>query len=721
MFFKRPIKETYWLTSRFQAKLKKIGIKTLKDLLFYFPYRYEDFSKLSSISQLKLNQASSLKVRILEIKTRRTFRKKMFLTEALVNDETGTIKVIWFNQPYLAKVLKVGDFVCLAGKVFLDQGGVYLSNPVYEKITTPNLIHTNRLVPVYPETEGISSRWLRSILEKLFKKNKNQIKEFLPFEIIKKYQLLFLPEALQEIHFPSSLIQAEKAKFRFSFEELFLLELIVLKERLKLNQEKAPFIPINLELIKKFVKSLPFSLTNAQKKATWQVLKDLERPIPCFRLLQGDVGSGKTVVTIMVALNCIKAGWQVAFMSPTEILAKQHFKEVSNFLTPFKIRIGFLTSKEDKIISQKLTFYEKGDKIRPETLEISRSKLLAKIRAGEIDILIGTHSLIQEKVKFKKLGLCIVDEQHRFGVEQRARLCQQLVINNQEPTIKIIPHLLSLTATPIPRTLALTIYGNLDISLIDEMPKGRKKIITRVIKPQERQKTYDFIRKRIRAGEQAFVICPRIEESKDKKEKNKTSSWFEVRAVKAEYQKLSQEIFPDLKIGMLHGKLKVKEKEKIMNDFRNKKIDILVSTSVIEVGIDIPNATIMMVEGAERFGLAQLHQFRGRVGRSDLQSFCFFFTDSSAKNVQARLRALLESHSGLQLAQKDLEIRGPGSFVGLKQWGLPDLAMEGLKNLSLVEKTRNAAIQLLSKDPNLNNYPDLKKRLKEFKMKIHLE
>jgi len=719
MFFKRPIEEVY-LAPKIQAKLKKIGIKTLKDLLFYFPYRYEDFSKLSSISQLKLNQTHSLRVKILEIKTKRTFRKKMFLTEALVNDETGTIKVIWFNQPYLTKVLKVGDFVCLAGKVFLGQGGAYLSNPVYEKITTEKLIHTNRFVPVYPETERISSRWLRSILEKLLKKIKNQIKEFLPLEIIKKYQLLLLPEALQEIHFPSSLDRAEKAKFRFSFEELFLLELIVLRERLKLNQEKAPFIPLNLELIRKFVKSLPFSLTNAQKKVSWQILKDLEKPMPCSRLLQGDVGSGKTVVAIIAALNTIKAGWQVAFMSPTEILAKQHFKEVSNLLTPFKIRIGFLTSKEDKIISQKLSFYEKSGKIKPEVLEISRSKLLAKVRAGEIDILIGTHSLIQEKVKFKKLGLCIVDEQHRFGVEQRAKLCQQSTISNQEPTIKI-PHLLSLTATPIPRTLALTVYGSLDLSLIDEMPKGRKKIITQIIKPQERQKTYDFIRERIKVGEQAFVICPRIEKPEDKKEENKISSWSEVKAVKAEYQKLSQEIFPDLRIGMLHGKLKVKEKEKIMNDFKNKKIDILVSTSVIEVGIDIPNATIMMIEGAERFGLAQLHQFRGRVGRSDLQSFCFFFTDSSAKNVQARLKALLESHSGFQLAQKDLEIRGPGSFVGLKQWGLPDLAMEGLKDISLIEKTRNAAIQLLSKDPNLNNYPDLKKRLKEFKMKIHLE
>lgn len=718
-----PIEELSQINPRLRSKLKKMGFKTIEDIVFHFPHRYENFSRLIAISQVKLNQPCSLRVKILEIKTRRTFKKKMFLTEALVADETGAIKAVWFNQPYLTKVLKVGDFVYLAGKILLSQNGLYLSNPAYEK-TAPgksdlDLIHTARLVPVYPETEGLSSRWLRSVLEWILKKTRTEIKEFLPPEIIKKHQLLFLPEALQEIHFPHSFSGAEKARFRFSFEELFLLELMVLGERLKLNQEKGPSIPFRVELIKKFVKSLPFLLTDAQRKAAWQILKDLEKTMPCSRLLQGDVGSGKTVVAVMAALNVVKAGWQAAFMSPTEILAKQHFKEVSSLLALFKIRIGLLTSKEDKIISQKLNHHMISGRIKSEILEISRTKLLAKTRLGEIDLLIGTHSLIQDKVKFKKLGLCIVDEQHRFGVEQRAKLIQQKTDNAHEI---IIPHLLSLTATPIPRTLALTIYGDLDLSLIDEMPKGRKKIITRLIDAEERQATYDFIRQRVKTGEQVFVICPRIETPENKEEtENKISSWSEVKAVKAEYEKLSKRIFPDLKVGMLHGKLKVNEKEKVMNDFKNKKIDILISTSVIEVGIDVPNATIMMIEGAERFGLAQLHQFRGRVGRSDLQSYCFLLTDSPAKTVRARLKALLETNCGFRLAQKDLEIRGPGSFTGLKQWGIPDLAMESLKDLSLVEKTRNAGIELLSQDPNLDNHPDLKRQLKRFKMKIHLE
>lgn len=719
MTLKISIEKSYQLTSKTQQRLKKIGIKTLEDLLYYFPHRYEDFSKISTISQVKLNQIYTLKTKILSIKTRKTFKKKFFLTEALVKDQTGTLKVVWFNQPYLTKILKPGDFVCLAGKILLDQKGIYLSNPVPEKILAKEtLIHTNRLVPIYPETIGISSRWLRTILEKVLKRIKDQIKDFLPAEIIKKYQLFSLSEALQEIHFPSSFSRAQKARFRFSFEKLFLIDLVVLREKFRLSQEKGPLIPLNLDLVKEFVESLPFSLTNAQRKATWQILKDLENPIPSSRLIQGDVGSGKTIVAIIVSLNTVKAGWQVAFMAPTEILTKQHFKEISNFLASFNIRIGLLTSKEDKVISQKISYRKKSGKIIPEVLEISRDKLLTKVRKGEIDILVGTHSLIQDKVKFKNLGLCIVDEQHRFGVEQRARLIQSGPSDEQKI---IIPHLISLTATPIPRTLALTIYGDLDFSLINEMPKDRKKIITRLIKPEQRFSAYNFIRERVKAKEQVFVICPRIESNNQSKKSEIEIEKQEIKAVKAEYEKLSKEIFPDLRIGILHGKLGVKEKEKIMNDFRNRKIDILVSTSVIEVGIDIPNATIMIIEGAERFGLAQLHQFRGRVGRSDLQSYCFLFTESPSKTTHARLKAILETNSGFDLAQKDLEIRGPGNFIGLKQWGLPDIAMEALKDLSLVEKTRNVALEFLRKDPILKNYPELKNKIKEFQLRIHLE
>jgi len=711
-----PIEKVPRIGPSFLKKLQKMGIKQVEDLLFHFPHRYEDFSKILPIKKVRLNQQCCIVGKIIEIENVKTFKKKMILTQGIVKDKTGALKVVWFNQPYLINVLKKGDLVCLAGKVNFGENGMFLSNPVYEKISkeefqTSNLIHTGRIVPIYPETEGLSSRWFRYILKPLLLKFKNKIPETLPQKILKKYNLLGISEALWQIHFPDSLQLAEKAKERFSFEEVFLIELSVIRERLKLVREKAPEIPINVDLIKSFVSSLPFKLTDAQRKAAFQILKDLEKGIPMSRLLQGDVGSGKTVIAVIAALNTVKAGYQVAFMTPTEILAKQHFKEVSKLLRPFKVKIALLTGKEDKIVAQKL---------ENEVLEISRRKLLEKTKKGEIDILIGTHSLIQDKVKFAKLGLCIIDEQHRFGVEQRAKLVKTSKIDQKNI---LLPHFLSMTATPIPRTLALTLYGDLDISVLDEMPKGRKKIITKIIEPKEREWAYEFVRERVKRGEKAFIICPRIEPKNNASDKTKrqTSSWKEVKAVKQEYEKLSKEIFPDLKVGMLHGKMKPKEKEKIMQQFKEGEIDILVSTSVVEVGIDVPKATIMVIEGAERFGLAQLHQFRGRVGRSNLQSFCFLFTQSSSKKTVQRLKALVESENGFLLSQKDLEIRGPGSLTGVKQWGVPDLAMENLKNLPLIEKTREAAKEILLEDLSLNKYPLLKQKLKKFEKKIHLE
>ena len=710
------IKEISRIGISFQRKLQRMGIKTVEDLLWHFPHRYEDFSNIIHVSKVKLNETCCILGKILEIKNTRTWKRKMIITEAIVQDNSSAIKVVWFNQPYLIKTLKEGDVVCLAGKVSFGDKGVFLSSPAYEKIPATNneqqeFTHTGRIIPVYPETEGLSSRWLRYILKPLLLEFKNKIPEILPQKIIKTENLLPINQAIWQVHFPDSNSEAEKARARFSFEELFLIELSVLKERLRLNKEKAPAIPLNIELIKELVSSLPFKLTDAQRKCAWQILKDLEKPRPMSRLLEGDVGSGKTVVAVIAALNVVKAGFQVAFMAPTEILAKQHFQEVAKLLRPFKVRIALLTGKEDKIISQKL---------KNEILEISRNKLLDKARKGEIDVLIGTHSLIQDKVKFGNLSFCIIDEQHRFGIEQRARLCR-----SYGGQAKLIPHLLSMTATPIPRTLALTIYGDLDLSILDEMPKGRKKIITKVIPPEERKGAYDFIRQQVKIGNQIFVICPRIESGIRNQEsgiKNRdVLSWAEAKAVKEEYEKLSKKVFPDLKVGMLHGKMASKEKEKVMKNFKAKKIDILVSTSVVEVGIDVPQTTVMMIEGAERFGLAQLYQFRGRVGRSDLQSFCFLFTDSPAKKTRQRLEAIVKAENGFKLAQKDLEIRGPGTLSGVKQWGIPDLAMENLKNLPLVEKTREAARELLDEDADLKKYSFLKERLKKFEKRIHLE
>jgi len=715
-----PIEEIPRIGPQYQKRLKRMGIKTIRDLLSHFPHRYEDFSNIIPIAQADAGGPFSFQGKILEIRNLRTFRKKMIITQATLGDESGKIKVIWFNQPYLINTLKKDEFVCLAGKVTKKNSSKYLSNPAYEKIypksniqyPISNLTHTGRLIPVYPETEGVSSKWLRFIIKPLLTKFGDKIPDSLPAKIIKENNFFPIEKALWQIHFPDSLKKAEEAKRRFSFEEIFIISLFVLRERMKLMKENAMAMPINIELIKKFTEGLPFNLTNDQRKSAWQALKDMEKNRPMNRLLEGDVGSGKTMVAMIAALNAVKAGYQMAFMAPTEILAKQHFKTFSQFLKKSKINIGLITGKESYFKSKK----------------IPRKELLEKTRNGETDILIGTHALIQNPknlkgtlgVKFKNLALVVIDEQHRFGVEQRARLCQ----GPSAGYTKTIPHFLSMTATPIPRTLALTIYGDLDISLIQELPKGRKKIITKVIPPKKRKEAYDFIREQIKEGRQAFVICPRIEPANNLQlttDNLQLISWAEVKAVKKEFEKLSKEIFPDLKVGQLHGKMKTEEKEEVMKKFQEDKIDILVSTSVVEVGIDIPNASIMLIEGAERFGLAQLHQFRGRVGRSVFQSYCLLFTEMYSKTINARLRALVSCENGFELAEKDLAIRGPGDFSGARQWGIPDLAMDSLRDVLKVEKIRENAKELLVKDPELKYEPLLKRKLEEFKKRIHLE
>ena len=709
----------------FAKKLQKLGIRTISDLLYYFPFRYEDFSNLTTIDKIKVGQPNCVAGELKEITNTRTWKKRMTVTEALVQDKTAAIRAVWFNQPFLNKNLKEGDNICLAGVAKIGKNDIFLSNPIYEKISSEKeLTNLGRLAPVYNETTGVSSRWLRYIIKPILAQQAEQATEILPPEILKENDFLPLPQALWQIHFPDSLSIAQRARERFAFEELFLVELSVLQARLKIAQQKAPDIPMKAELMKKFTDSLSFKLTDAQKKCAWQILKDMERPCPMSRLLEGDVGSGKTVVAVMAALNTVKNGHQVGFMAPTEILAKQHFFQTAKLLRPFKVRIALLTGKEDQIISQKLG-YQTRNGFRPETIEISRNKILERTKKGEIDLLVGTHTLIQDKVKFGKLGLVIVDEQHRFGVEQRARLCAK-----EKGGVNLLPHLLSMTATPIPRTLALTVYGDLDLSLIDEMPKGRKEIITKIIAPNQRKEAYDFIRKEVKKDNRVFVICPRIEAPEESAEPGilptdrgqaSGSGWSEAKAVKTEYEKLSKEIFPDLKVGILHGKMKVKEKEKTMQHFRDGKIQILVSTSVVEVGVDIPKATVMMVDGAEYFGLAQLHQFRGRVGRAKRQSYCFLFTASRSSNTKERLAALVKAKNGFELAEKDLAIRGPGSLGGKKQWGLPDLAMANLTDLALVEKTRETAKKILQQSPSLKNYPLLKERVKTFEKQLHLE
>ena len=715
-----PISQVPRVGPVLEKRLKGLGIFNLGDLLGYYPQKYEDFSRFEKIINLKPRQNAAIRGKVLEIKNSLAWKKRMTLTQAIVSDDSGAIKIVWFGKPYITDTLFKNDQVVMAGQTSLGKNGLYFNNPSYEKITENSSPYRSRiagLMPIYQETKGLPSKWLRNLIRPLLAVYKKEVRDFLPAETIRQFKLMSKSQAVWQIHFPDSLDLAQKAKNRLSFEELFLIELFVLKQRIKILQTKANSVSINLALIKKFVKSLPFKLTDAQRKSAWQILKDMEKNHPMNRLLEGEVGSGKTVVATIAALNTAKAGFQTAIMAATEILAKQHFKEISKMLFDFKLTIALLTGKEDKIMAKKL----KG-----EILEASRQKILQKCLSNEIDILIGTHSLIQKSVRFGNLALVVIDEQHRFGIEQRAKLIARGNKAGQKRGINAetkVPHLLTMTATPIPRSLALTIYGDLDLSVIDQLPKGRKKIITKVATPEQKNNIYEFIRRQIESGRQAFVICPRIENVKHRtyNMKHRNTAWNDVKAVKEEKQRLETDVFPNLKVEILHGRMTPKEKEGVMKSFKNNKINILVSTSVVEVGIDIPNASVMVIEGADRFGLAQLHQLRGRVGRSFHQSYCFLVTESSNRKTKARLEAMVKSQDGFELSQMDLEIRGPGQISGRKQWGLPDLAMASLKNLEMVQATKESAKQILEKDINLKNYPPLKERLAEFEKKVHLE
>jgi len=684
-------------------KLAKLKIKTARDLLYHFPFRYDDFSNFTPIADLKPNSQATARGTVLNAKNIQIFRRRLVLTEIIAEDNSGAIKSVWFNQPYLLNQFKPGRQLNLSGKVVLNKKQLCFSNPAYEitnygenSYNKKESLHTGRLVPIYPETYGLTSRWLRLGIKPLLR-FVNQIPDVLPNELKKTYHLPNLGYALSQIHFPETIEKAEIARRRFAFEELFILQFFMGLERLKLQKQMAPVLKFDEKMTKKFVSKLPFKLTDSQKKAAWQIIQDIGRNQPMNRLLEGDVGSGKTIVAAMAAYLAALNGYQVAFMAPTEILSRQHYEKIWPLLKKFDIAIGLLTSSDAEI--------SKNEPANRQT----KKELIKKIEAGEIPIVIGTHSLIQKNVRFKNLALVVIDEQHRFGVNQRAALLTQHTTNNTQQTI--IPHLLSMTATPIPRTLGLTIWGDLDLSLIKEMPKGRKNIITKIVPPSKRDWAYEFIKSEIKKGRQAFVVCPLIEESEK----------LSAKAVKKEYERLQEKVFPELKIGLLHGRLRPKEKERIMSEFLNKNMNILVTTSVVEVGIDIPNATVMMIEGADRFGLASLYQFRGRVGRSNHQSYCFLLTDSASNKTAERLKAIESAQSGFDLAERDLEIRGPGDFIGVRQSGLPDLAIASLTNLKLIEETREAAKKFLVEDPNLKNYPLLAKRVSEFQTQIHFE
>lgn len=671
------IREIQGVGDFYAKKLEKLGIKTVRDLLLYFPRRWDDFSKITPIAEVKTGETVSIKGIVYDIMTKKS-RKGIPVTEAIITDETGTVKAVWFNQKYLENSLTKGDEIYLAGTLEWNYGQVAFNSPAWEKAgeetEIENLRHVGRIIPVYPETEGVTSKWLRQKIAPLAKLVYG-IKDHLPTEVKQKHSLMELSAAVRAMHYPENMEELKRAKERFLVDNLFCLLLSVLSNRKIIKADSSLVIDYDEKVGKKFVDSLPFELTDSQRKAAWEILKDLGKQKPMNRLLEGDVGSGKTVVAAMAALMVAKKGLQVAILAPTEILARQHFESFQKLLEPFEIKVGILTG---------------GQK------PAEKKEILKELADGEIQVIIGTHALLSEKVKFWTLGLVIVDEQHRFGVDQRKAL------KNINPNGKV-PHFLSMSATPIPRTLAITVFGDLDISVLSDMPPGRKKVGTHLVPPEKRSDGYKFVEEKIKEGRQVFVICPLVSES-DK---------LGVKSAEAEYERLKT-IIKKAKIGLLHGRMPKEEKERVMGDFAAGKIDVLVSTSVIEVGINVPNATIMIIEGAERFGLSQLHQFRGRVGRGEHQSFCFLFTDSNSETVNTRLSALINSENGFELAEKDLEIRGPGELLGVKQHGKVDeTLLSVLKDSKMIPEVRETAEKWLAKN-NVSDYNLLSGKIAEF-------
>ncbi len=668
------------------AKLKHLGILTVEDLLFYAPFRYDDFSQTTPIDQLTTGGRANIVGEIELINNKRSHRRHLAITEALVSDSSGAVRAVWFNQPFLVKNLKVGDRVSLSGKVEEEYGQATLVSPVYEKLSDSSLgggLHTQGLVPNYSLTANLTQKQIRFLISQVIDLAKNLV-DWLPTEIKQANNLPDLSRAVYTIHFPKSLAEAEAAKRRLAFNELLRLQLRAQISRLGLKQLSATPVIFQEAATKDLVDSLPFKLTADQKRAAWEIIKDIGQSQAMTRLLEGDVGSGKTVVAMLAMANVAWNNCQSALLVPTEVLARQHFNSLSKLLSKTGLSIGLIT-RTDKKINQAV-----------------EKKITADYIAQNADIIIGTHALIQEKINFKNLALAVVDEQHRFGVEQRKAL-----LKKNQP----VPHLLSMTATPIPRSLALALYDDLSLSIIKEQPSGRQPVITKIFVEDERSKAYEFIRQEVGRGRQAFVICPLIEESDKLGAKSAT----------AEYGRLKRDVFPELKLGLLHGKLKAGDKEKVFQEFVGGAVDILVATAVVEVGIDVPNATVMMIESAERFGLAQLHQYRGRVGRGEHQSYCLLAEAEAAPKAKERLEAMLKYNNGFDLAKADLEFRGPGEVYGTLQKGFEELKIASLFDFALMSQAKEASKQLLAESPDLANFPLLKEKLGEWEKLIHFE
>ena len=724
-----------------QKALKRLGIETIEDLLYHLPARYEDISDIESVAGLTKGQDAVVYGQLSGLKSRKAWKSKKPIAEGYIEDGSAKIKVMWFNQPYLAKMYQDGMYVKLAGKVAGSEGKLYLSNPEIEPLDSlPIDRHDSifkgtaseiddTIYPIYRETKGVTSKWLYHTVLKCFEKGiLDTLDDPIPNNILDRYKLPILKTALVWIHSPKKQDHALSARKRFAFEEVFYIQIQNAQNRASANAANTYSFKTTPAHIKEFTDRFPFSLTKSQNQSITEILKDFGGHHAMSRLLEGDVGSGKTAVAATTAYavatsrppeglkdssnqSCLEnnkipkltnlefGNLQVAYMAPTEILAKQHFESFIEYFHHLPISIGLITG------SGCMKFPSKTDPTKP--TKISKAQLLKWVKNGEIPILIGTHALIYKSVEFKHLAYVIIDEQHRFGTNQRKQLAKKDAR---------LPHLLSMTATPIPRTLALTIYGDLDITLLDEMPKGRKPVITKIIGPGQQTEMYQHIRSELVAGRQAYVICPRIDEPDPDKQ-----TALILKSVKAEAERLQKEVFQDYQIGILHGKMKPAEKDEVMRRFAAHNLDLLVATSVVEVGVNVPNATNIIIEGAERFGLSQLHQLRGRVIRGTHQPYCFAVTDSKSDKTRDRLKALSTAKNGFELAEHDLQFRGSGDLYGQKQSGLSDLGMEAIKNIKLVEAARKEAQNLVANDPTLTKYPLIKIHVTKTGEALHME
>lgn len=657
--------------------LTRLGIEKVVDLLWHLPTRHEDYSQLRTIDQLQPGEQVTIVANLWEVKTRKISMKRE-MVQGIVADATGTLHATWWNK-YIVKQLKPNTTMRFSGKVGLYMGQKTLDNPLFEDVDT-DMVSTGRLAPVYGLTEGLSQKRLRELIRQALEEFAHFMSDPLPVALRTAYQLPDLPTALQQVHFPDNQEALTQARKRLAFEEFFYIQIGVLQRRRDLQRNPAAALPSDANLIQQFTGRLPFALTGAQQRVLGEVARDIARTIPMTRLVQGDVGSGKTAVAAGAMWIASASGVQSAMLAPTQILAEQHHRGLSRLLEG-------LTRPDGQPLQVAL--------LTGRVIGAERERILEELRSGAIDIVVGTTALIQEQVEFNNLGFIVVDEQHRFGVEQRGALRTKSAKQ---------PHLLVMSATPIPRSLALTIYGDLDVSVIDEMPPGRVEVKTKFFRPRERERLYSFLRREVKEGRQGFIVYPLVEES-DK---------LDVGAAVEEHKRLSEEVFPELRLALLHGRMSGSEKDEIMRAFAANDYQILVSTSVIEVGIDVPNASVIVIEDAERFGLAQLHQFRGRVGRGQHQSYCALVSKAETPEAGERLRALEETNNGFALAEKDLDLRGPGEFLGTKQSGLPELRIAHLSDVATLALAREAAQKLFEDDPELREHTMLQKQVWRF-------